>query len=208
MAESLTLSEQKHLDILEAAKAAFLECGFDNVSMDVIADRASVSKRTVYNHFESKEALFEAITEQLIERVKGGLRVDYDPTEALAVQLRTIAEVQVRMSDDEEMLRTARMLLAGMLSTPDSCQEALQRAKWEKEPLTDWIRAAQADGKLIDCDPEVNAHLFRSMLDGMFFWPRITGAHEVPADKDRDTVITNAVGMFLGLFAQTQADKQ
>jgi len=203
MAKTLTLSEQKHLDILAAAKAEFLERGFDNVSMDAIAGRASVSKRTVYNHFASKDALFEAITEQLIDRVKGGLRVDYDPSIPLDEQLRTIAGLQVRLSGDEDMLRTARMLLAGMLSTPDSCSEALQRAKWAKEPLTDWIRAAQADDKLIDCDPDINAHLFRSMLDGMFFWPRITGAHEVPADKEQDTVIENAVGMFLGLLAKT-----
>lgn len=208
MAESLTLSEQKHLDILEAARAEFLERGFDNVSMDAIADRASVSKRTVYNHFESKDALFKAITEQLIGRVKGGMRVDYDPAKSLDEQLRNIAEVQVRISSDEEMLPTARMLLAGMLSIPDSCRDALQRAKWEKEPLVDWMRAAQADGEIIECDPKVSAHLFRSMLDGIFFWPRITGAHEVPGDKDRDTVIDSAVGMFLGFFAQTKADKQ
>lgn len=203
MTESLTLSEQKHLDILEAAKAAFLERGFDNVSMDSIADRASVSKRTVYNHFENKDALFEAITEQLIMHVKGGLRVDYDPSKSLEEQLRTIAELQVRMSEDEDMLRTARMLLAGMMSTPDSCRDALQRAKWEKEPLIDWIKAAQADDRLVNCDVEISAHLFRSMLDGMFFWPRITGAHELPANKDRDTVVNTAVGMFLGFFAKT-----
>ena len=203
MTESLTLSEQKHLDILEAAKAAFLERGFDNVSMDSIADRASVSKRTVYNHFENKDALFEAITEQLIMHVKGGLRVDYDPSKSLEEQLRTIAELQVRMSEDEDMLRTARMLLAGMMSTPDSCRDALQRAKWEKEPLIDWINAAQADDRLVNCDVEISAHLFRSMLDGMFFWPRITGAHELPANKDRDTVVNTAVGMFLGFFAKT-----
>lgn len=203
MTESLTLSEQKHLDILEAAKAAFLERGFDNVSMDSIADRASVSKRTVYNHFENKDALFEAITEQLIMHVKGGLRVDYDPSKSLEEQLRTIAELQVRMSEDEDMLRTARMLLAGMMSTPESCRDALQRAKWEKEPLIDWINAAQADDRLVNCDVEISAHLFRSMLDGMFFWPRITGAHELPANKDRDTVVNTAVGMFLGFFAKT-----
>lgn len=203
MTESLTLSEQKHLDILEAAKAAFLERGFDNVSMDAIADRASVSKRTVYNHFENKDALFEAITEQLIMHVKGGLRVDYDPSKSLEEQLRTIAELQVRMSEDEDMLRTARMLLAGMMSTPESCRDALQRAKWEKEPLIDWIKAAQADDRLVNCDVEISGHLFRSMLDGMFFWPRITGAHELPANKDRDTVVNTAVGMFLGFFAKT-----
>ena len=35
-----------------------MEFGFSNVSMDAIAERAEASKRTVYNHFENKEALF------------------------------------------------------------------------------------------------------------------------------------------------------
>jgi AcrR family transcriptional regulator len=53
--------------ILFAAKDVFLELGFERASMDVIADRAKTSKRTLYAHFESKEKLYLAV----IELVRG-----------------------------------------------------------------------------------------------------------------------------------------
>ncbi|WP_169923417.1 TetR/AcrR family transcriptional regulator [Paramicrobacterium agarici] len=52
-------SEQKRAVILEAAESLFASEGFDRVSVDAIADRAGVSKRTVYDHFADKRALWE-----------------------------------------------------------------------------------------------------------------------------------------------------
>src|SRR6266481_5294133 len=47
--------------ILNAAKDVFLEQGYDLATMDDIAERAGTTKRTVYAHFEHKEALFAAM---------------------------------------------------------------------------------------------------------------------------------------------------
>jgi AcrR family transcriptional regulator len=49
--------------ILFTAKDVFLELGFERASMDVIAERAKTSKRTLYAHFESKEKLYLAVVE-------------------------------------------------------------------------------------------------------------------------------------------------
>ena len=50
-----TRSEQKRAAVLAAAQAEFQEKGFALSSMDAIAARAAVSKRTVYNHFQVKK---------------------------------------------------------------------------------------------------------------------------------------------------------
>jgi len=44
--------------ILAAAEDVFLHAGFLGANMDAIAEKAVVSKQTVYAHFQSKEALF------------------------------------------------------------------------------------------------------------------------------------------------------
>lgn len=46
--------------ILDAALEVFLSEGFTGASMERVASTASVSKMTVYRHFETKEALFLA----------------------------------------------------------------------------------------------------------------------------------------------------
>lgn len=54
MARSSVVTKRR---ILEAAYELFYRVGFGRVSMDAIADAAGVTKRTLYYHFESKDAL-------------------------------------------------------------------------------------------------------------------------------------------------------
>jgi AcrR family transcriptional regulator len=61
-------SEEKRLQILDAASSLFLENGFEGVSMDNLATAAGVSKQTVYSHFGSKEELFAATVERECEK--------------------------------------------------------------------------------------------------------------------------------------------
>lgn len=64
-------SRLKHSQIVEAAAALFLENGYGPTSMDAIAARAGVSKRTVYGHFENKEALFMAVMDRRCSALAG-----------------------------------------------------------------------------------------------------------------------------------------
>ena len=47
--------------VLEAAEKEFLQSGFSATSMDAVAERAGVSKRTVYSNFGNKVDLFAAV---------------------------------------------------------------------------------------------------------------------------------------------------
>lgn len=59
-------TERSRILILDAADMAFREMGFDNTSMEEIAARAGLTRKTVYNLFSSKEK----IALQLIARVE------------------------------------------------------------------------------------------------------------------------------------------
>ncbi|MEV0265391.1 helix-turn-helix domain-containing protein [Streptomyces sp. NPDC050617] len=54
-------SAEKRTAILGAARDLFVSQGVDRTSMDAIAARAGVSKRTVYDYFGDKRSLFVAI---------------------------------------------------------------------------------------------------------------------------------------------------
>ncbi|QLQ18212.1 MAG: TetR/AcrR family transcriptional regulator [Exiguobacterium profundum] len=52
---SLKRTERSRAQILDAADAAFRQSGFDDTSVKDIASRAYLTRKTVYNLFESKE---------------------------------------------------------------------------------------------------------------------------------------------------------
>jgi TetR/AcrR family transcriptional regulator of autoinduction and epiphytic fitness len=76
-----------HAHILDTAKSVFLESGFERTSMDVVAARAGTSKRSLYAHFATKEALFSSCVERIHELFDGRLLTpgDYSPDPREAV---------------------------------------------------------------------------------------------------------------------------
>ena len=77
------LTDRKREAIVAAAIAEFRANGFEVTSMDKIAATAGVSKRTVYNHFPSKEELFAEILHQLwslVERPPAAVSRQFRPT--------------------------------------------------------------------------------------------------------------------------------
>lgn len=61
-------SEETRPEILQAAYKLFRRRGFFRVGMDQIADAAGVTKRTLYYHFDSKDALLTAVLASQHER--------------------------------------------------------------------------------------------------------------------------------------------
>ncbi len=53
--------EQRRNGLIDAAEKLFFERGYDNVTMDEIADEAEVNKALLYYYFKNKEALFFAV---------------------------------------------------------------------------------------------------------------------------------------------------
>src|ERR1700743_809975 len=56
--------DQRRELILDVAQGVFLEEGFANASMSVMAARLGGSKGTLYNYFKSKDELFNAYVER------------------------------------------------------------------------------------------------------------------------------------------------
>jgi len=66
--------EQRRTDILTAARALFIQHGFDQTSMDRIAHAAELAKGTLYLYFKSREELLMALIgddfEELLEMIE------------------------------------------------------------------------------------------------------------------------------------------
>lgn len=67
-------SERKRAAILDAAEALFVSEGYERTSVDAIAARATVSKRTVYDYFEDKQGLFLRVLERVHDALVAAVR--------------------------------------------------------------------------------------------------------------------------------------
>jgi TetR/AcrR family transcriptional regulator, mexJK operon transcriptional repressor len=65
-ADALKLREQ----ILNAATELFLVEGYGSTSIESVASRAGISKRTFYDRFDDKAALFVAVVHRIIEHIR------------------------------------------------------------------------------------------------------------------------------------------
>ncbi|MQY17832.1 TetR/AcrR family transcriptional regulator [Nocardia macrotermitis] len=73
-------STQKRAAILSAARELFLAQGFDRSSVDAVAARAEVSKRTVYDYFGDKRTLLQAVVDTVGRSLTDTIRRTLDDT--------------------------------------------------------------------------------------------------------------------------------
>ncbi|MDO9328232.1 MAG: TetR/AcrR family transcriptional regulator [Pseudomonas sp.] len=194
------LTDRKREAIIQAAIAEFRANGFDITSMDKIAATAGVSKRTVYNHFPSKEELFAEILNQLWARVTAEQETSYRPDLPLREQMRQMLQAKLQMLGDDNFLDLARVAIAATIHSPERAQNMVARMGEREEGLTVWIRAAQADGRLKPVAPEFAAQQIQGMLKSFAFWPQISMGLPPLSDEMQRTVVESALDMFLACY--------
>jgi TetR/AcrR family transcriptional regulator, regulator of autoinduction and epiphytic fitness len=197
----LRLTDRKRAAVIAAAIEEFLAAGFDATSMDRIAARASVSKRTVYNHFPSKEALFAAILRQLWESSDTGEAPVYSAVHPLRAQLLQLLLKKLGLLNDEAFLSLARVAIAAGIHSPERARDMVTRMGEREEDLTIWIRAAAADGRLKTSDPMFASQQLQGLVKAFAFWPQVTMGQPPLSVAEQRQVAESAADMFLARYA-------
>ena len=194
------LTDRKRAAILDAAVVEFRQSGYEVTSMDRIAASAGVSKRTVYNHFPSKEALFAQILEQLWARSVEGLDLAYRSDQPLRAQLLELMKQKLRLLDDDNFADLARVAIAAAIHSPERAKDMVARMSDREEGLTTWIRAAAADGRLKTQDPVFASMQLQGLVKGFAFWPQIALGQPPLTAAQQKQVAETAVDMFLAYY--------
>ena len=187
--------EGKRGQIIEAAVAEFRERGFAGASMDRIAQRADVSKRTVYNQFHSKEALFRAILKLMADQCNSAFSISYTPGAPIEAQLRALAWAEGRLLISPDFMKLARMVMGETMRDPDLTAEMNRRME-RFATFEEFIAAAAADGALYLTDASRAADQFLGLIKAQAFWPMIYSGETV-AESEMSTIVETTVEMFL-----------
>jgi AcrR family transcriptional regulator len=123
---SPSLREQKKLKtrdaLVQAAFELFLEQGFEATSVDAIALRAEVSRRTFFRYFPSKEAVVFPDRDARLERFRALLKLEpgEEPFDAVRRAFTALADEFTR--DRREVLLQHRIIAASPLLTAHDAQ--------------------------------------------------------------------------------------
>ena len=197
----------KRRAIVDAATAVFLEHGYGAASMDSIADKAGVSKQTVYSHFGSKAALFEAIIEDKCNELLSGQSA---PAPSLPFA-GTLDHEQVLKDMAENFLATVlaipsvslyRVVVAESARFPELA-EAFYRAgpAVAIKNLGGLLKEMDKNRVLSVPDPVSSARLFYAMLRGDHYLRCLLGLASDPTPIERTAVVNEAVAAFLAAHA-------
>ena len=194
------LTDRKREAIVRAAVEEFRTAGYEATSMDRIAAAAGVSKRTVYNHFPSKDELFTLMLEHLWESSSASVDLAYRPDQPLDKQLRQLLMQKLEVLGDQSFIDLARVAMAEIIHSPERAQAIVCRMGEKDSAETAWIRAAIADKRLAKVDPDFASHQLQGLVKSFAFWPQVTLGQAPLAEAERKKVADSAVLMFLGCY--------
>jgi len=156
--------------ILKASRKLFSSKGYEETMIEDIAQRAEVSKATVYNYFPSKESLLIGTVDEVCERMYLLSDKELADCKYIGQKLKEVFAEFVRASLDYPSLSRRITYL-------NSCEDsALYDTRRRIMTLfRDLITAAQGEGVFrADAEPDEMADLLMGVyLIALFQWQRV-----------------------------------
>jgi AcrR family transcriptional regulator len=192
--------DQRRELILDVAQGVFLEEGFANASMSVIAARLGGSKGTLYNYFKSKDELFNAYVER---RCLWQDEIFAEPTQGETIEetLQRIGRAYLTRVLTDFNLRNFRLIAAEAERSPE-----IGQTFYEAGPLKGVERVAElltgmAEAGHIDFDDAVDtAHQFLGLVQNRYFKARLCNAIPELTQKQIEDEAALATRTFLRAF--------
>jgi AcrR family transcriptional regulator len=193
-------TDAKRDEIVEVARAAFLELGYDRTSMAEIAARVGGSKATLYGYFPSKEALFMAIIERLGERyISPALaQLEASTDEDVRTALRRFGEQFLAFICTPEAVATYRVIISQAVHS--DIGEAFYEAgpKHSHEAMTRYLAGAMSRGQIKKADAAVaTTHFFALLSHGEMWQQYFIRGLALPTRPQIKRIVDRALDAFL-----------
>jgi AcrR family transcriptional regulator len=195
--------EAKRGQLIETAEEVFLEGGYHAATMDEIARRAGMSKKTIYVMFASKAALFDALLHARLAPFAAPLPDDQRPMEEILVEFLTGV---ARLVLSPRHLALTRVMIAESPCSPDIGAVLRRQAVCNGDgALEAWLERQTARGALACDDAREAASMLFGMTIGELMLNQLVKTYSPPQEHAIARRIRTSVHMFLGAFARTPA---
>jgi TetR/AcrR family transcriptional regulator of autoinduction and epiphytic fitness len=189
-------SGTKKQDILLASIEIFVNEGFDRPTMDSIATRANVSKRTLYKHYPSKRSLLDSILIHLISNNQKALEFNFKKTDSLKDQLCHIITQKAKSLLKENNIKLAKIILSEYLKDEGLLKEQIEEVIKNETITIKWIQQNQEAGHINSDQSALDTLEFlNEIINGIIFFPMLFGKKQNYTKND----ISNIATMFLAV---------
>jgi TetR/AcrR family transcriptional repressor of mexJK operon len=194
------LSAAKRRQILVGARQVFIELGFERASVGLMAERAGVSKATLYNHFADKAALFVACCDEECAEARAAVTGMLEAQSAgdLEGDLFVLGEKIHRLLISPTTMALHRVIVAEAPRFPEvgrHLYEMIERHVGDF--LGAFLELWRDRGALVVDDPLLAANQFVDLCHGDAFRRMELGVVKEISDEEVRAAVAAAVRTFL-----------
>jgi AcrR family transcriptional regulator len=153
MSNTTEIHKPRRDEILDAATRLFAERGYDGTSMNDVAERVGMRKASLFYHFATKDALYEAVIDRVVASFQEPLEKIYASSGTFSERLDVLTATLVGALAARP--HAARLLLREAMDWgPQMRGKMLDRILLVLEAGAAWIRTGQAEGEFAEADPK------------------------------------------------------
>ncbi|MGH6839217.1 MAG: TetR/AcrR family transcriptional regulator [Methylocella sp.] len=197
--------DRRREEIAAIAERVFLERGFTETTMQLVAARAGASKETLYRHFGNKEDLFAEIVRRRSARITGGHDGELDVNGTPREVLGRLGLNLLRFITRADSLSFCRVMVAEAVRAPE-----LGRIFYAQGParvhgeLARYLGRAARHGELRCPEPELAAKLFLGAIVANYQLLGLVAPGFEPKGKKMRAHVEEAVRLFLTSYGPTR----
>jgi TetR/AcrR family transcriptional regulator, mexJK operon transcriptional repressor len=190
---------KKAKQILDGARSAFHELGYEGTSVDEIARRAGVSKPTLYTHFGDKQALFAAtFARECQDYAETAFHDDVaDTMTCVETKLRSLAHELVTFFVAPDTQRMFRSAVAEAARFPDLGRAYFHAGEATKQRIKAILEHATEHGLLAVPDLDLAAHQFVVLCKADGFYKGLFMVEKTFSKDDINRIANGTVELFM-----------
>ncbi|MFY8275097.1 TetR/AcrR family transcriptional regulator [Pseudoalteromonas sp. SSDWG2] len=190
------MSSSKQQAVMAAAIALFAQRGLAGTTMEAVATKAKVSKRTLYKYYGGKEQLFDGVVDLLVERIRPLQQRPYCPHTPVQEQLQAVAELFFSLTQDKDYLTLSRIIIIESLRSKKRAAKLEERLKSCEQGACTWFDQAHSEGVLNGISADVAMTVFLGSLKKVAYWDQLIKWQQ-PIEKEKlDEVVAATSRLF------------
>ncbi|MEO8623688.1 MAG: helix-turn-helix domain-containing protein [bacterium] len=151
--------------LLAAARELILEKGFENTTLQDVAQRAGMTSGAIYGNFRNRDELFMALAEVHWAPVKP----EFTPNSSFAEKMRALAEATIAAIPERRLAAVGRLTgMAYAVTHEEMRAKVLEVTARHFAAGAAWVRAV-ADERDLPMPPDILVTVVHAMTEGLLF---------------------------------------